>query len=1031
MLRNRISKFSFIYLIAFLLIFSSSYQVAFATQPEPDTPLNQKKLQRLTAFSEQRTKDGVIFDLGNYKGYIHVLSNDIVKISILPNNQAEKDSPAIVKKSWQTPNFETRKSNNQYTIKTINVSVIVSLKPFGVKILDKNGKVITEDYTGKNGPEGYENNKPYVFKKTDSSENFYGFGEQAGLTLNKRGKNLGMWNSDAFAYNQNTKYVYTAIPFFIGLRSGKAYGILFDNSNRTYYNMANESKDYYYFYANGGPLTYYFLNGPDISHVIDEYTDLTGKMKLPPQWALGFQQSKYGYSPTDIVNVAKTYRQKQIPLDTMNFDIDYMNGYRVFTWNPAYLKALKQLKSLGGFHAVVINDPGVKQDTNNYLPYMQGTQNDFWIKTTTGEAYVGPVWSGPSVFPNFLRSDVRSWWAGNIASNLLTNGVDGIWNDMNEPAVFNDVDGFNHTLPLDSYGLNDNGDDVLHTAFHNYYGHLEDEASYGAWAQNLPNVRPFVLTRDMFAGTQRYAAIWTGDSESNWEHLQRSIPMNENIGLSGVSFVGNDIGGFAGSKDTKKNAELFSRWIEVGAFTPFSRIHYGFGPYVHQEPWSFGSSAEQITKKYVQMRYQWLPYLYNAFKDSATTGAPVQQPLVYQFQNDPGTYNNNDQFMFGKSIMMAPVVNPKQRSRSVYLPKGANWIDYWTQKEYVGGQTIKNVSAPLDKLPIFIKANSIIPTREVQQYTDQRPLTNLVLDTYLDSKASNNFYEDDGKSFNYKSGNYNETQFSVKRNGQIITFSQNKQIHGYNSKIAQYKLALHNTSYPGTVTAGSRTYKDVSSQNEMTKTSRSYYYDAKTKTTYVNIPANESSTVNIVQGQFTGYLTKTHAVKGSPSTKGATITTLSAGSPVTVLQTGSWNKILYNGKAAYINGDVSKTQKVLYTGYLIRNHALRTSASSNGRVVKKLNAGSSVNVLQPGTWTKISDNRSSFYVWGADIRKSLFTGKLSNEHQFRKYASIKSPSMATLKKNTIVRVLSKGKYWTQVVYKGKLGYVWGKDIKKQ
>lgn len=811
------------------------------TQPEADTPLKKENLQTLSAKSVKKLKNGVQFDLGDYEAFIRIYSEDLVKVSVLKDGQKEEETPAIAKKDWKTPLFSTEDGKKEYTIKTGELTIKVSKSPFGVKFLDKEGQVINEDYLQNGASSGYEDGKPYVFKKTEKGENFYGFGELAGLNMNQRGESIGMWNTDAYAYTKDTKYVYTSIPFFMGLKDKKAYGILFDNSYRSYYEMASESDDYYYFYANGGPLTYYFMYGPEISDVLDRYTELTGKMDMPAEWTLGLHQSKWGYTADEITDVAQTYRDKNIPLDTMHFDIDYMQGYRVFTWDQKYKDALSKLKSMEGFHAIAINDPAVKQD-ENYKIYQEGTAKDFWGKNPDGTNFIGPVWPGDSAFPDFSKEEVRDWWAKNH-NVLFDAGIDGIWNDMNEPAVFVDGGEYNHTMPLDTYfGYED--DKIMHTEYHNLYGHDEAEATYNAWAMHKPNERPFVLTRDMFAGSQRYAALWTGDNESNWEHLQMSLPMNMNLGLSGVSFVGNDIGGFASRPDK----ELYTRWIEVGAFLPFSRIHYDSDAKAEvkqgQEPWAFGPEVEGIAKKYIEMRYQLMPYLYNAFKDSSETGKPVQQPLVYHYQEDANTYDIADQFMFGDSMMLAPVVKEGQTRRDVYLPKGDTWVDFWTKKEYKGGQTI-NVSAPLEHLPIFVKKDSIIPTREVQQYTGEKELTNLVLDTYLDKEASYSFYEDDGKSLDHQDGEFDITNFTLNEKPNKIEFTQKKETDNYDSALQQVTLKLNNEKAPKRIQAAGKKYRAVFSLEEMTQTKESYFYETNSKTLYVNVPAAEGKKVQI------------------------------------------------------------------------------------------------------------------------------------------------------------------------------------------
>ncbi|MFD1772806.1 glycoside hydrolase family 31 protein [Paenibacillus rhizophilus] len=813
--------------------------VAFAeTQPEADTPLNKQNLKPLSVQSLEALENGVKLNLGDYQGFIRLFSEDMAKISVVKNGEDEFISPGIAKKDWKTPKFSSKETDKEYILSTGELTVKINKQPFGVKFLDKQGNVINEDAAQ---GAGYENGKPYVFKKTDTTENFYGFGEQSG-GLNKRGKSLGMWNTDAYSYNKNTKYLYTSIPFFLGLKDKKAYGIFFDNTNRSYYEMASEKDDYYYFYANGGTLTYYFINGPEIGDVIDRYTELTGKSETPPMWSLGFHQSKWGYTPEELVNVAKTYREKKIPLDTMHFDIDYMDGYRVFTWNDQYKQALKTLKD-EGFHAITINDPAVKQD-ENYRMYQEGTANDYWAKNPDGSTFFGDVWPGRSAFPNFLKSDVRDWWASNLGT-LLNEGVDGIWNDMNEPAVF---DGPFHTMPLDVVFEDDNGEKKLHTEAHNLYGHLETEATYNGFIKNKPNTRPFVLTRDMYAGTQRYAALWTGDNVSNWEHLQMSIPMNANVGLSGVPFVGNDIGGFAKSPGNVPTPELFARWIEVGAFLPFARDHYdnsaksGLGS--GQEPWEFGKEVEDISRKYISMRYELMPYLYNQFKESAENGQPVQQPLVYQFQDDAKTYNIEDQFMFGDSMMLAPVVKEGQTSREVYLPAGETWVDYWTGKKYEGNQSI-TVNAELGTLPIFVKNNSIIPRQEVEQSTDEKKLENLILDTYLEDKASYSFYEDDAETMDYKQGEFNITEFQVDKKGNHIEFKQDKKAQHYASAVKSYTLKLHDAEQPKKIQAAEHKYDQAGSLEQLNGQESGYYFDSAEKVLYVKIPAGENSSVKI------------------------------------------------------------------------------------------------------------------------------------------------------------------------------------------
>jgi alpha-glucosidase len=1051
-----------------------------------------------TVQNSQGKDDGVKLSLnnGDYEAYIRVLESGMVKVSILKKGQKEQNSSAIAKTDWQVPSYSISEDADTITIATDKINITINKDPFGLNYTDKQGNVINQDYSNKDNGEygtGYDaNGKPFVFKKTDpnNKEAYYGFGERGG-DLDKYGEKMTLWNKDQYEYNNTYDNLYTSVPFFIGLKDQKAYGIYFDNTYKTHFNMNHDSNGYYYFYADNGPLTYYFMYGPGVRDVINSYTNLTGKMNRPPMWSLGFQQSKYGYTPDELVNVAKKYRAKNIPLDTMVFDINYMDDYRVFTWDSQYKNALKQLKSMG-FRAVTIIDPGVKEDSG-YSVYDEGINNNYFAKNPDGSVYVGTVWPGNAVFPNFSDSAVRTWWGSKLKTALFDNGVDGIWNDMNEPSVFNGPDG---TAPLDvMFG------DVQSDAFHNIFAHEENHATYDGSLAAKPNQRPFVLSRDMFAGTQRYSAIWTGDNVSDWEHLAVSIPMNGNIGLSGQPFVGNDIGGFAGPHPSD---ELFARWIEVGSLLPFARDHYANDKTQGQEPWEFSTDVEKISRKYINMRYQLLPYLYNAFVTASETGAPVQQPLVYQFQSDTNVYNTDDQFMLGDQLMVAPVVTQGQTSRKVYLPKGTDWVDYWTGKSYTGGQTITK-SADLSTMPIFVKADSIIPTRDVQQSTEEKPLTNLVLDSYLSNHAQNVFYEDDGETFNYQKGEYNTTQFNLNRSGKTITFTQNKTKTGYNSKLSSYTLKLHNANRPYSVSAGSNQYVQVDSQSNLDQHDRATYFDSDTDTLYVKIPASESEKVVItdfvsdqeaeaavvkaekslsqtdvdaatdlvgqlssdsttktdltvrlvkVQRQIDINLDRNAAVNAVIKAESSLTQTdvNAANALVNKLDSGDLKNLLLkhlstvqqainqkaeadksspDKKPAPDNNNPAPTKKVLFIGYLTHKHAVRTGASSHKRSVAKLSAGASVKVLKAGKkWAMIRYKGANRYVWAKDVKKAKYTGKVIKKQALRSSYSVKSHVKTWLSKGTKVKVLSQGKHWDKVVYQGKLGYVWNSGIRK-
>ncbi len=450
--------------------------------------------------------------------------------------------------------------------------------------------------------------------------------------------------------------------------------------------------------------------------ILARYTELTGRMSLPPRWALGYHQCRWSYYPDSWVRkLAQEFRARQMPCDAIWLDIDYMDGYRDFTWHPqrfpdpqGLLDALHQQ----GFRVVTILDPGVKQDPT-YHVYQQGARAGYFCTTPDGQVFHGPVWPGMAAFPDFSRAEVRRWW-GDLHATLLQVGVDGIWNDMNEPTLTGhfapelDVPRGSTLAPHVQHGSE--GQSLPHLALHNAYGSLMAQAAHEALARLRPDTRPFVLTRSAYAGVQRYAALWTGDNSSRWEHLRLAMPMCLNISLSGVAFVGVDVGGFWGNSD----AELLTRWMQLGALLPFYRNHSSAHT-THQEPWAFGEPFESINRQYLELRYRLLPYLSTLFYEAAMTGAPIMRPLLWHYLNDPTTWEIEDQFLLGRDLLAAPIYEPGSSARRLYLPTG-EWASFWSGERFHGPAWIE-ARAPLDELPLFVRAGAFLPLGPIMQHT--------------------------------------------------------------------------------------------------------------------------------------------------------------------------------------------------------------------------------------------------------------------------------------------------------------------------
>lgn len=672
---------------------------------------------------------------------ITALASDLVRVRMTPGARFGPDySYAVIKTDWPELQVEFSGSGNARVVRTPELEVRLQLAPFRVSFYERTGRLIAKD-ADRPGM-AWDGARVHCWKWMPPDEQYFGLDEKSGQ-LDKRGHAYVMWNTDAYGWGNSTDPLYESVPFFIGLRGGRAYGLFFDNTWRSSFDLGVETPDQYSFGAEGGELNYYFFYGPDPKKVVQRYTELVGRMPLPARWAIGYHQSRYSYYPESCVRfIADNFRQRQIPCDALFLDIDYMDGYRVFTWDksrfpdPPHL--LADLRKQG-FKVVTIIDPGIKIDPN-YRAYAQGVADGNFVKRPDGQLYIGKVWPGDSAFPDFTSEKVRAWW-GFLYKGLIDDGVAGFWNDMNEPSIF-DVP--SKTMDLDAI-FDDHGLHSPHAKIHNVYGMLMSEATRAGMVQLRPNERPLVITRATYAGGQRYAAVWTGDNSSLWEHLRLSLPELMTMGLSGLTFAGADIGGFALSP----SAELYTRWLEAGVFYPYCRTHTEKGSR-NQEPWSFGNRMEEINRRAIELRYRLMPYLYDTFHEAAETGLPVMQALLLDYPDDPQAIGQNYEFLFGDDLLVAPVVKSDERKWDVYLPRGA-WYDFWTDQRYTGSRQV-TVEAPLDRVPIFVRGGAIIPTQQIVEYADQAPVDPLTFEIYPAGNSTREYYEDDGLSFDYQRG---------------------------------------------------------------------------------------------------------------------------------------------------------------------------------------------------------------------------------------------------------------------------------------
>jgi len=699
--------------------------------------------------SVQSIEHGVELSANSARVRVIVLSPNVVQLRYAPQGAfSTNESFAVLPDAFaEKPNLQPQDSPDSVVLNTGQMQVRILKSPLRIVFLDAAGKVINQDHP--TYPVSFAGKAFRVWKSMPLDEHYFGLGDKTG-PLDRRDLAFTMWNTDV-GYQESTDPIYKSIPFFLGVNHGVTYGIFLDNTYRSGFDFGKEFHDAYSFGSEGGELNYYFFYGPDPKRVVADFTALVGRMPLPPLFALGYQQCRYSYYPEARVReVAGEFLKRKIPADVIYLDIDYQEKNRPFTIDrerfPHFEQMVKDLRQ-EGFKLVTITDLHIA-DVPGYKPYDEGMARDAFVKNPDGSVYVGPVWPGPSVFPDFTRSAVRAWW-GTLYTDFVNMGVRGFWNDMNEPAVFVYP---TKTMPLDTvHYVEDRKTD--HREIHNVFGMQNVRGTYDGLLKLRPDERPFVLTRAAFAGTQRYAATWTGDNTGSWNHMRLSLTQLNNLGVSGYAFVGDDIGGFNGSS----MPELLTRWMELGAFNPIYRNHAGKGTR-NREPWVDGPEHEAIRKKYIEERYRLLPYVYSGMEEASRTGIPLMRPMYLEFPDDPDLATNGEEFMFGRGFLIAPKVWPFVGGYEITLPKG-DWIDYWTGERQAGGRKVK-IDPPLDTLPVYVRAGTIIPEQPLIQNTDETPKGPLDVKVYPGPDCAGNLYMDDGNTFAYKKGEFLRTQFT-------------------------------------------------------------------------------------------------------------------------------------------------------------------------------------------------------------------------------------------------------------------------------
>lgn len=768
------------------------------------------RFERVTSW--RQTDRGLLAESHTEHLRIDIVRPDVVRVKI-SRGQTFDETPTYavcVDPLSQPVEFTVEVEDDRVYLHTSAVRVTLGLDPFRLDVHRADGSAVVETAADDDGHLWAYATLNDVFalrRRCRQEDAMFGLGEKTG-GHNRRGRSFTLWNTDVLSPYGSRPFTadkapddprsdrtstefdpyYVSIPFFYHQTypDGRMSASFIDNSYPAEYNFSRT--DEYRIAFAGGQYTEYIFAGPGMPEILEAYTWLTGRTAPPPLWALGYHQCRwFRYTQEAVENIAARHRARGIPCDAIWLDIEYMDEYRVFTWNreafPDVPGMLARLDAQG-FRLITIVDPGVKFEPG-YRVFDEGLARDAFCRTEGGDIYIGQVWPGTTAFPDFVSEETRTWW-GELNAEHVRSGIAGIWNDMNEPA----------TGRIRPDGMRFDHGQYSHQRYHNQYALLMAMGTTAGLLHAFPERRTFVLSRAGFAGIQRYAANWMGDNYSRWDHLWLSVPMAMGMGISGQAFIGADIGGFAGNC----TPELFLRWVQYGTLTPFCRNHSELGN-VDQYAWSFGEPIEHLVRAAIQLRYRLLPYIYTAFLRASETGAPVQRPLVFDYQHDGTVRDIDDEYLFGPDLLIAPVFRPGQTARQVYLPAGV-WYDWYTGACLDGARFVV-ADTPMDRIPIYAHGGSVIPLwpEAPASTADYAPP---VIDLHVfvpsaDGSWESLLQEDDGLTFGLLDGARHRTTFHLERHGSRVTLRADVDGQGFTGFVRRgFRMVVHGAS-PATV----------------------------------------------------------------------------------------------------------------------------------------------------------------------------------------------------------------------------------------
>jgi oligosaccharide 4-alpha-D-glucosyltransferase len=677
----------------------------------------------------------VFFDCTPAFVSVEFCTEDIVKVGLtFIWNPVEDSSYVVMHEAWPQVSFTIEDDDSTLHILSSTFDISCQKYPFRLSFCERSGHLLVQERS--EGGLGWQSPHTYAFFSQSPEDHFYGLGMRA-IDLDRKGRSFDTYNRHGSGDDEHATMGIN-IPF---LCTTSGYGLYFDNTYPGNFDFGEESSEYWFYRSDGGQMVYYLIHGPDMKGILEKYTWLTGRQPLPPRWALGYLQSKYGYqNENEAKAMISTMRNKGIPIDAIILDL-YWFGYPGdmgrFAWNlsnwPDPTGMVEEFREYG-IKTILIEEPYVRDWTSNFS---EGSSNGSFGTTPSGNTYIVNMWAGPAGLIDFTNPAARDWWWSKHEP-FLDQGIAGWWTDLGEP----------ETHP---------GDMVHHIGSaakaHNILNLLWSRTLYEGYRSYSPDERVFLVTRSGYAGMQRYGtAPWSGDVACTFKGLRNQIPIMLGMSLSGVAYQNSDIGGFWGAP----SGELYTRWIQFGAFCPIMRPHGVDHP---TEPYGYGSEVEAICREYILLRYRLLPYIYTMAFKNTSRGLPLARPLVLEYPDDPQVVNLGREYLWGDDILVAPVTEEGATTKEVYLPEG-QWIEYWTKEMFTRGSYI--VQAPLDVLPLFVKNGAILLMGPEMDYSDQMPLDSLTLDMYPAGFSSTILYEDDGSSYAYESGDWDTTRFTCR-----------------------------------------------------------------------------------------------------------------------------------------------------------------------------------------------------------------------------------------------------------------------------